>query len=797
LRPLDGRSVTVAPTVADEGDVAPPAQRVSAAGRTLGDARRLRALESTGLLDTPSEACFDRWTRMAARLTGAEAAILTLVTDDRVFVKSYQRADGRDDGLPGSSASLEVSLCHLAVSTGVAMVQEDGTSLPHVGAIVSLPVRSGDGDVLGAFCTFSSKPRAWSEDDLETLRGLAAATESELRRRIARGATQRLRALLDTHDDAHRLMTEGASLDTVLDQIVRGVQAQSVGMVGSILLLDDERRRFVHAAAPDLPTAWTDAIDGVEIGPRVGSCGTAAFTGRDQLVADVREDARWTDFQELAVSHGLISCWSVPMRDGHGVIIGTFALYSPGPRMASGAEVDLLHQAGRLAAIAVDRDRGLGTLRTLAERDSLTGLPNREHLTAELQRRLDVCDAPVAVLFCDLDRFKLINDSLGHAAGDAVLRGVAARLTATARTGDVVGRLGGDEFVIVLAGEQDAAGARQAAERLLDGLDAPLPDDHGRPHSVTASVGVALVGGRGMNRAALGGGIGRTDRVDASEAIRRADSAMYAAKRARRPIGVYDSHEDRQRAERLVIVDALAQAVRNDELQVVYQPIVALDDARTIAVEALARWHHPHLGDVPPDRFIPIAEEHGLIGSIGGWILERAIRDTVASDDPGLCLSVNVSTIELTDERLPGRVLAMLDEVGLDPQRLQIEITETALLEHSAVTLGVLDGLRAAGIGVVLDDFGTGCSSLTHLHALPIDGFKIDRSFISAATSPRSRALAEGLIALGTGLGLTVTAEGIETAEQARWLARRGCALGQGYRFGRPVPSDASPIVKR
>jgi diguanylate cyclase (GGDEF)-like protein len=755
--------------------------------RRLTDARRLRALEHSGVLGTPSEASFDRWTRLAARLTGCDCATVTLATGDRIFVKSFQSADGRDSGLAGRSAPFEATLCHTVIATGLPVVAETGTAMHGVGAMIGMPLRSTEGHVLGAFCAVSYRERPWSEVDLETVRGLAAAAEGELQRRIAMSTTQRLRALLDTHDAAHRLMTEGASLDTVLVQIVRGVQAQSPGVLGSILLLDDERRTFVHAAAPDLPPVWTAAIDGVEIGPMVGSCGTAAFTGRDQLVADLRDDPRWADFQALAVACGLISCWSVPMRDSHDVVIGTFALYSPQPREASDAEVDLLHQAGRLAAIAVDRDRGLGTLRTLAERDSLTGLPNREHLTAELQRRLDRSAVPVAVLFCDLDRFKLINDSLGHAAGDTVLRGVAGRLLGTARTGDLVGRLGGDEFVIVLEGDQDAASARQAAERLLEGLEAPLADDQGRPHSVTASVGIALVGGRGLGGVARVAGINGTDRVDASEAIRRADGAMYAAKRARRRVGVYDPREDQQRAQRLVIVDALAQAVRNDELEVVYQPIVALDSGRTVAVEALTRWHHPSLGDVPPDRFIPIAEEHGLIGSIGGWILRQAVRDAVASGDPHLTLSVNVSTIELTDDRLADRVFAVLREGGLDPRRLQIEITETALLEHSAVAIGVLRRLRSAGVSVVLDDFGTGCSSLTHLHALPIDGFKIDRSFISTATDPRSRALAEGLIALGTGLGLTVTAEGIETAEQAQWLADRGCALGQGYRFGRPA----------
>jgi diguanylate cyclase (GGDEF)-like protein len=758
--------------------------------RALTDARRLRALEHSGLLDTPSEACFDRWTRLAARLTGAQFATLTLATDDRVFVKSSQRPDGSDLGLAGRSVPLEESLCHQVVTTGIPVVYEDGTPLAEVGAMIGLPLRTADGHVLGSLCTVAAAPRRWSDEDHDTVRGMANAVEAELQRRIAIGSAHRLRALLDTHDAAHRLMTEGASLTVVLEQIVRGVQAQSPGVLGSILLLDDDRRTFAHAAAPDLPERWVSAIDGVVIGPMVGSCGAAAATGRDQLVVDVRTDPRWTDFQELAVACGLVSCWSVPMRDSRDDVIGTFALYSPRPRPASAVEVELLHQAGRLAAIAVERDRSLGTLRTLAERDSLTGLPNREHLTVELQRRLDRSAAPVAVLFCDLDRFKLINDSLGHAAGDAVLRGVAERLTATARTGDVVGRLGGDEFVIVLEGEQDTASAYQAAERLLDGLDVPLPDDHGRPHVVTASVGVALVGGRVD-------GIAGREHVDASEAIRRADGAMYAAKRGRRRIGVYEPHEDRRRAQRLVIVDALAQAVRNDELEVVYQPIVSLSADRTVAVEALTRWYHPQLGAVAPDRFIPIAEEHGLIGSIGDWILRRAVRDTVAAADAALRLSVNVSTIELTDDRLPDRVLSVLDDGGLDPGRLQIEITETALLEHSDATLGVLHRLRAAGVTVVLDDFGTGCSSLTHLHALPIDGFKIDRSFISAARDPRSRALAEGLIALGTSLGLTVTAEGVETADQSRWLARRGCALGQGYRFGRPAPMGAAPVALR
>ena len=416
------------------------------------------------------------------------------------------------------------------------------------------------------------------------------------------------------------------------------------------------------------------------------------------------------------------------------------------------------------------REREL-ELEQMALHDPLTGLANRAGLDARLAetvgRRSDL-----ALLLIDLDDFKLVNDAHGHAAGDTVLTGFAGTLQTAVRTGDLAARIGGDEFVVLITGVPDDDHAVAAAQRVL-ALAAASPIQLGTDVlPVRASVGVAT------------GRPGDTP----TDLLRRADIAMYQAKHlGTHGVQLHDESMTDRRAADAQLGEDLAGALDRGELHVLYQPLVRLADSRPIGAEVLVRWHHPRLGVVPPDRFIPIAERSGTIAGIGLFVLETACRQ-VAEWGGGLYASVNVSPRQLQEPTLVADVLGALARTGLAPEQLVLEITESALVEEDA-GLGKLRALRDHGIHVAIDDFGTGYSSLHYLTRLPVDILKIDRSFVAELNgTPEGSGITEAILRLSQVLHLTTVAEGIETAEQAAELQLLGCGVGQGYLFARPLP---------
>ena len=426
--------------------------------------------------------------------------------------------------------------------------------------------------------------------------------------------------------------------------------------------------------------------------------------------------------------------------------------------------------------------RAHDALRHHALHDALTGRPNRllimdrtEQLLARGRRER----LPVAVMFIDVDGFKHINDVFGHAAGDVLLRAVADRLAHVVRRGDTVGRLGGDEFVVVLDHQDLTVTAEIVAERILEALRVPIeiPGPPARAITISASIGIAT----GLPHAA-------------DELLRDADTALYQAKRTGRNRYVRFRPEMHDAEEsRLDIEMGLRSAVENDEFILVYQPVVALDSMRIVGVEALIRWDHPWRGVLLPDAFIPVAEQTGLIVPIGRWVLEEACRAIAECRSRGhrIGVAVNVSARQLDDTIILNDVRRALNASGLEPAALTLEITETAImasLEHAAVTLA---GLRALGVRVAIDDFGTGLSSLAYLRRLPIDAFKIDRSFIAGiADGGRSAAVVHTLIQLGKSVDVEIVAEGIESAAQLAFLQSERCELGQGFLLAHPIAID-------
>jgi|GEM_PF-787079 len=435
----------------------------------------------------------------------------------------------------------------------------------------------------------------------------------------------------------------------------------------------------------------------------------------------------------------------------------------------------------------------LGMLEREAMHDRLTGLPNRALIQGRIGDAVARCRADpsrhYAVLFLDFDRFKLLNDTLGHEAGDELLRQIAQRMRSVTRANDMVGalyaapvtaRLGGDEFVVLLEGIAQREDAVVVAQRLLTSLAEEF-DIRGHRVVSTASIGIVM---------------GDASYASATEVLRDADAAMYEAKAAGRARCVVFDAAIRARVEGRVQMERdLRSALDRDEFFLEYQPIVSLADGRLEGVEALLRWNHPQRGRIPPSQFVPLAEETGLINLIGEWSMRRACEEfagmrAIMGERAPAAVSVNVSRYQLGTSDLPLRVQAVLESTGVEPAALHIEVTENGIMEDPEHAVRVLRALKELGVGIHVDDFGTGSSSLACLHQFPVDTLKIDRSFIMRSGSGNDiAALLLAVIQMAGTLGLRVVAEGIETTEQLRLLQSMSCPLGQGYLFGRPMPA--------
>jgi diguanylate cyclase (GGDEF)-like protein/PAS domain S-box-containing protein len=431
-------------------------------------------------------------------------------------------------------------------------------------------------------------------------------------------------------------------------------------------------------------------------------------------------------------------------------------------------------------------------LRRAAMHDALTGLVNRAYFldsldraVARVQRRPD---KTIALLFLDLDRFKQINDSLGHLAGDRVIAAIARRLQSCVRPGDVLARLGGDEFAVLLDDLRDSTDATRVAERMQEALHAPLRNGLSEV-VVTASIGIAF---------------GGAELEGHEELLRDADLAMYRAKASGKArFEIFDKDSRATERARHELEHDLRRALERGELRVYYQPIVDATTGRIVAFEALARWAHPQRGLLNAASFIPLAEESGTISALGRWVLREALNQIHAWQrdypaDPPVSVSVNLSPREVLQPRLPSNVADALREAGVSPQSLALEITESLFIDTGDATLATLRELAALGVRLHLDDFGTGYSSLSYLHRFPISAVKIDRYFIARLDAAECEEIVRSVVELSKRLGMDTIAEGAESEEQGDRLREIGCRLLQGYACARPVPPrDAELLLAR
>jgi diguanylate cyclase (GGDEF)-like protein/PAS domain S-box-containing protein len=572
--------------------------------------------------------------------------------------------------------------------------------------------------------------------------------------------------------------TEVASLmDEAAQLVVRTLDVEFC----ELLELTADREALILSAG----AGWRPGLVRTALMP-LGSEFHAGFTWGSRgkiVVEDYAAEARFRP-TALLREHEVVSGVSVTLG-GKRTPLGVLGTHSATKRSFRPDEVDFLQAIANVLAEAIVRRSAESRVRHQALHDPLTGLPNRSLLIDRLNHwaaRAERDRSSAAVLFVDLDNFKVINDALGHDQGDRLLRAVADRLRQELRPSDTIARVGGDEFVVFCEDVPSEHEALAMVDRLVHALESPF-DLAGQSQHATASIGIAF---------------GHAN-TEPEVMIRNADAAMYRAKeRGRARFELFDDEMRRRSVTWLETESQLRRALENGELHNLYQPIVSPRTAEIVGFEALVRWQHPDRGLVSPADFIPIAEQSGLIVPLGHGVLERACTEALRwNEDRGelepLRVAVNFSPRQLSHPRAVEAVVETLERVGLAPDLLCVEITESALVEDAAATLATLNRLKEIGVRLALDDFGTGYSSLTYVRRFPIDTLKIDRSFIDGIVgSTEDEAIVTAVLSMGRALGVHVVAEGVETEEQAARLRTLGCKLAQGYLFSRPISADAA-----
>lgn len=584
-------------------------------------------------------------------------------------------------------------------------------------------------------------------------------------------------------NDILELIANGSPLGETLAALLRFLEREVPEMLCSVLLLDRDGVHLRYGAAPSLPSAYSNAIDGASIGPCAGSCGTAAYFARQVVVVDTEIDPLWSDYRELARGYGLRACWSTPIFAADGTVLGTFAMYFREPRSPTRIHERLIAIATHIAAIAIGKDLRETAVREaqlriehLAYHEPVTQLPNRTAMQGELLKAIEKADAEnveLALLLVNLNYFRDINDSLGHENGDRLLQRVAERLREAAGGAGRVASLGGDEFAVLLpqCEQEDALATVQ------ESLHVPF-ELEGIPITLEATAGIAVYPRDGATPQLL---------------WQHADIALRTAKEIRAPHLYYDARINHYDSTRLALVSELERALTGNELVLHYQPKIDLRSGRTTGLEALVRWVHPTRGLIVPDAFMPLAERTALINPLTQLLVAAAIRDAQSLAQQGLPLevAVNLSAKSLYDPEFCRGLLALVHAAGFPVSQLTFEITETAIASDPARARAGLAELRDAGIHLAMDDFGVGQSSLTYLKDLPITKMKIDKSFVMEFDEPRNAAIVRSAVDMARNLGLSVTAEGVEHEATYDALRAMGCDVGQGYFFSRPLAMDA------
>jgi diguanylate cyclase (GGDEF)-like protein/PAS domain S-box-containing protein len=646
-------------------------------------------------------------------------------------------------------------------------VAKDGRRIPV--SLTLSPIRDGEGMMIG---------------NSLILRDITERRNAE--QRIER-LTRFYAALNDTNEAIMRITERDALFARVCEIAVEKGQLA----LAWIAVVDWAREAVHTAAAAGAEVSYVpDACERISATRMQGDSPTAiAIRSNSPVILNRPPEQEGTPWRTVRAQYDIRALAVIPLTQS-GSVMGALCLYAREWNYFDPELVLLLRKMAENVSFALDnfvreaqRREAEQHVRHLAHHDVLTGLPNRSLLADRVEVAIERArreESQLALLFVDLDRFKLINDSLGHLIGDQVLKNVAERLLRCVRASDTVGRHGGDEFLVLLPDIEHVEDAARVAEKIVAGITQPY--FVGQHELATgASIGIAIFPDNG---------------ADMFELLRNADAAMYAAKQAGRNRSQFYSHSMNARAsERLQLEHDLRYAVERRELYLAYQPQVAIATGAVVGIEALVRWRHPKLGLVPPDRFIPLAEDSGLILPIGEWVLREACRQRSAWSalPAAVRMCVNVSAIQFRQADFPELLAEVLRASGLTPSTVELELTESVVMQGAQGVIAALSELSAQGLTLAIDDFGAGYSSLSYLRHLPIQRLKIDRSFISdLAVSDDAAAITRAILSMGHTLGLEVIAEGVETTAQADILRSVACDRAQGFLYCEPLESAAA-----
>ena len=637
-------------------------------------------------------------------------------------------------------------------------------------ASASFPLRCQN-EVVGVLCVFSQEEQFFQKDIIDLMEQLAMEASFALES-LQREADRRYQAtILADQNRILNLVASGADLTAIFTTLAQFVEAQSDGGFCSFVALDQKGSHYSLGVAPS-----ASHEEGA------GPC-TEAICNRSPVVVEDLDgyplDAGLRDFVRQA---GLNSVSAWPILGSKGQVMGALALYTRRRDKPHRLNAHLVGICTDLAGIAIESRWAADRIQHLAHHDDLTGLPNRLLFNYHLPRalaRAQRTGGAVGVLFLDLDRFKIINDTLGHGAGDDVLCQVSKHLLECLRETDTLARVGGDEFTLLVEQFDDPQDLGDIAEKLLTATASPLKIN-GQEYHLSGSIGIAIYPKDGSDSASL---------------LKNADIAMYRAKTSgRNNYQFYSNDINVHSVERLSLENQLRHAVARREFEVHYQPKVNIQTGRIAGAEALVRWRHPQRGMLLPGEFIGVAEEVGLIGSIGRLVLDTACADAKRWRDQGLTpirVAINLSAQQFSDSRLLEDLDSVLRETGCDPNALEFEITESVVMTSPEKALLLLEQIKEHGITIAIDDFGTGHSSLAYLKRFPVDSVKIDYTFVrDIAADPNDLAITKAIIALGHSMGLKVVAEGVESTTQLEILRRFRCDEFQGFLFSGALPSE-------
>ncbi len=758
----------------------------------MNEDARLTALHQAHILDTEPEERFDRLTTLAAEICEASIAMICFVTADSCWPKSQVGCDlpevARDESFAGwvvagteplliSDATLDDRVKNHVLVTGAASIR----------FYAGVPLITHDGYAIGVLGVLDPRARELEFAQIKLLQHLANLVMGQIN---LNGMAE---ALTVATTECDQLKTRLSLNEKLLYRVEQHgtLQANNIRTLKEKLHeleANSERHTLIASSSNDGIWDWDLKTNKVFFDERWRAI--IGYGADDELTDSMDE---WLDrihAEDLELFKTEIEAsltgWTAAFKNEH-----RLQHHDGSYRWILSRGMAARHDDGtvyRVAGSIIDITDSKGAEQQLlhnAFHDVLTGLPNRALFMDRLKRSLNRAkyrpDYLFAALFLDLDRFKVINDSLGHQVGDELLIGIARRLEKSMRPGDMIARLGGDEFAVIIDNLKSPDDAIQAADRLHQEMSVPYVLS-GREVYASASIGVAL---------------SQSQHDNAQDFLRAADTAMYHAKsRGRGCVELFDTEMHARALGQLQIETDLRRALQREELRIFYQPIVSTDTRQVRGFEALVRWEHPEHGLLSPARFMPVAEETGLVIPIDQWVLHDSclqLRDWQQEFpmNPLLSVSVNLSGKQFAHPDLCDKVRAILDETGIIPLSIKLEITESSLVENPDAAAQILRQLKDLGVRISLDDFGTGYSSLSYLHRFPIDVLKIDRSFVNRMSVSKNSEIVRTIITLAINLGMEVIAEGVETEEQVAQLASMHCDYVQGYLFAQPMRADA------